>query len=660
MELTARSTGDSPSAATHGGGRPGWRQLEHYPNARYRRRCLTIAVISTIYLYYALYTQGTVATQIIRNYDFSFTTFVVMAIVANVAGAFAALFAGLVDRFGRANLVVGGLLTVALLVLFGLPNAPSRLWFAVLASALAFVEGMALVATPALVRDFSPQLGRGLAMGFWTLGPVLGSLTCTVIASNTLDQHPNWRFQFHVCGVVGVVVLGAAACGLRELTPGLRDQLMVSPRDQSLVEARASGLDPAVTAQGSWRRVARPHVLVSALAIAVFLLLYYTLVGFVVVYFATTYGYSESRANALANWFWISNAIALVVGGLLTDRLRVRKPFMVVGTALSVAGNILFALSATRADASYHTIAGYFVIMSVGGGLTYVAWMAAFTETVERISPAATARGLALWGWILRLVVALGLVGLLATLPSTSTLVDHGQRVRAIAAAHPRQVAVLSALDARTSAVLARDPNDIGALANALREVAAQQGASPARAAAAATAVRTRARQITAARAIRPATLRTLETDPADLAAVGAALGDLVRVLHVDQAAAISLLTSLNDPAVRADLVLVQRYGDILAAARAAIAPADLAYLSAHGTSVARAQRDGPRQWQRWWWICIGGQLVFLPSVALLSGRWSPRRARADERAHAERVARELAALRTASDPTPVPAPFQG
>lgn len=48
----------------------------------------------------------------------------------------------------------------------------------------------------------------------------------------------------------------------------------------------------------------RLDVLGSAFAIAVFLLLYYAAVGNFVVYFATTFGYSEQRTNALANWYW--------------------------------------------------------------------------------------------------------------------------------------------------------------------------------------------------------------------------------------------------------------------------------------------------------------------------------------------------------------------
>ena len=75
---------------------------------------------------------------------------------------------------------------------------------------------------------------------------------------------------------------------------------------------------------------------------------------------------------------------------------------------------------------------------------------------------------------------------------------------------------------------------------------------------------------------------------------------------------------------------------------------ADMAYLNAHAANVAKAQEDNPRQWQTWWWICFAGQLLFIPFVFLMTGRWSPRRAREDEAAHERLVERELAALRKA------------
>jgi MFS family permease len=125
-----------------------------------------------------------------------------------------------------------------LITLFGLPNAPNLWAYGVLYSGLGFVEGVMLVATPALIRDFSPQLGRASAMGFWTLGPVIASLTVAEVSSHTISHLQAWQDQFIIAGIVGMVVFAIALVGLRELSPGIRDQLMVSVRDRALVEAR--------------------------------------------------------------------------------------------------------------------------------------------------------------------------------------------------------------------------------------------------------------------------------------------------------------------------------------------------------------------------------------------------------------------------------------
>jgi ACS family D-galactonate transporter-like MFS transporter len=621
------------------------RQLPHYPETGRRSLYLGITVLATVVLYYELYIAGAVATQIIAEFGMSFTFFVFVSVVGNLVGAFASLFAGLADRWGRANLVVGGLLVTGLIIAVGLPNASSKGVYMVLFAVLSFVEGIVLVATPALIRDFSPQVGRGMAMGFWTLGPVLGSLVVTEVSSHTLDSHPDWRWQFYVCGIAGLVVFLIALVGLKELSPALRDQLMVSMRDRALIEARAKGLDTERALKGHWRQMLRFDVIGSAFAISIFLLLYYILVGFTVVYFATNYGYSPARANGLANWYWITNAIALIVTGVLTDRFRVRKPFMIIGAAVSILGGVLFAISATNPDTSYYTIAVYFMLSASGGGMAYVAWMASFTETVERHNPAATATGLAIWGWILRLVVTVSLAVFTLLLPATSTLVDQGTRVGEIVGAHPEEVAVLSAIDPATSKALAADPTDVDALSTALGEVATQQGASTSEAQAVSTAVTARAPQLGAVQAIDPDVLAALQANPADQAAGAQAVGQISAALGTDVATSVQLLQSLADPAVQRDLGLVSQYGTVLTEANEAIPADDLAYLAAHGTEVAQAQEDNPGQWQRWWWVCVAAQVLFLPFVFVMTGRWSPRKAKQDELEHERLVQAELAAL---------------
>src|SRR4051794_24173517 len=264
------------TAAAPVGGRRLWdRQLAHYPDNARRTVYLGITVAATIALYYELYIQGAVATKIIQQFGFTFTEFVLVLVISNGIGAFASLFAGLADRWGRANLVVGGLIITALLILFAVPNATSKAEYTVFLSLVGLVEGIALVATPALIRDFSPQVGRGAAMGFWTMGPVLGSLVVTEVSSHTLSSHPDWQFQFRVCGVVGLIVAAVALVGLRELSPRLRDQLMVSMRDRALIEARASGIDPEKALQGHWRQMLRFDVVGSAVPVTAALLPYY-------------------------------------------------------------------------------------------------------------------------------------------------------------------------------------------------------------------------------------------------------------------------------------------------------------------------------------------------------------------------------------------------
>jgi MFS transporter, ACS family, D-galactonate transporter len=641
---SAPPRGSGSPAASGGGIRRLWdRKLDLYPETGPRSLYLAITVLATVVLYYELYVGGAVATQIIAEYGFSFTYFVFISVIGNAVGAFASLFAGLADRWGRANLVVVGLLITGLIIAFGLPNAGSKTVYTVLFAVLSFVEGIVLVATPALIRDFSPQVGRGVAMGFWTLGPVLGSLVVTEVSSNTLGSHPDWRFQFYVCGVAGLVVFLIALVGLRELSPALRDQLMVSMRDRALIEARAAGLDPEQALKGHWRQMLRFDVIGSAFAISVFLLLYYILVGFTVVYFATVYGYTPERANSLANWYWIANAISLVVTGILTDKFRVRKPFMIVGTVIGLVGSVLFALSATKPETSYHTIAVYFILASAGGGMAYVAWMASFTETVEKHNPAATATGLAIWGWILRLVVTASLAIFTLVVPATSILVDQGTRISAMQAEHPKEFGIITRIDPALAAKVQSDPTDLNSLATLLGQVARAEGASGDEAGGVESVGK--GGQLATVSAIEPATLAALQKNPLDPAAGAAAVGQIMQRLGVDQKTAGQMLISLGTPAVQANLQKAAKYGADLQKAGTTFTKSDLDYLAAHGKDVAKAAEDNPHQWQTWWWVCVAGQLVFLPFVFVLTGRWSPRRAKQDEVEHEQRVAEELAAL---------------
>lgn len=458
------------------------RQLDEYPDGARRYALLAVVVVSSIVLYYEQYVQGAVSPSVLAHFQISFRFYLTLVVISNTVGALASLLAGVADRWGRANLVVVGLLIAGVVTGFGVPAAPDTATYAVLLSVVAFVEGVVLVATPALVRDFSPQMRRGTAMGLWTLGPVIGSLIVSEVASNTLDHLRAWQDQFHIAGITGLVVFVVALLGLRELSPQLRDQRMVSLRERTVIEARARGIDPSRAVQHPWRKMARADVLVPALGISLFLLIYYAAVGFFVVYFTSVFGYSQARANGLGNWFWAADAVAVVVAGTASDRLGVRKPLMAGAGVLAVVMTFVFASRATAPATSYTTFVVIISILSFSRGTVYAPWMASFTETVEAHNPALVATGLAVWGWILRIVVALSFLILPAVITSVTPVTNYGPRLQAIAAAYPQQIATLKALDPATRDALKADPGDRAAVVRAVGEISRAEHVTGARA----------------------------------------------------------------------------------------------------------------------------------------------------------------------------------
>ncbi|MDA8047210.1 MAG: MFS transporter [Actinomycetota bacterium] len=527
------------------------RRLDRYPEGARRYWLLAVVVASTIILYYEQYVQGAVSPSVLAHFQVSFRWYLTLIVVSNAVGALASLFAGLADRWGRANLVVGGLLVHALLTAVAIPAAPGEWAYGVLVSLSALIEGVVLVATPALVRDFSPQVRRGTAMGLWTLGPVVGSLIVSEVASHTLDHLPAWQDQFHIAGLAGVVMFLVALLWLRELSPALRDQRMVSLRERALIETRARGFEGGGALDHPWRRMARADVLVPAFGVSVFLLIYYAAVGFFVIYFTSVFGYSQARANSLGNWFWAADAIAVVIAGVLSDRLGVRKPIMIVAGVVAVVMTVVFASRATDPSTTYTTFVVIISILSFSRGFAYAPWMAAFTETVERHNPALVATGLAIWGWILRAVVSVSFLVLPVVVTSVTPISNYGPELAAIQAAYPSQVATLRVID--------------------------------------------------------PATLAALRVSPSDRSAGARAVSEIEAGLHAGPGTALSRLLGLRS-----------------------MPAADRIFLQDHGATVLAARDRAPRQWRTWWWVCAFGQVVFLPTVLLLRGRWRPSSARRD------------------------------
>jgi hypothetical protein len=253
---------------------------------------------------------------------------------------------------------------------------------------------------------------------------------------------------------------------------------MVSLRDRALIEARARGINVEESMRRPWRQMVHLDIVGSAFAISVFLLFYYTAVGFFTVYFTTLHGFSLSTANSIGNWFWAFDAAALIVAGVISDRLGVRKPFMVIGGVGTIAMTIVFLN--LGAHTSYTTFAVVISFLAVFLAIAYAPWMASFTETVEKRNPALTATGLAVWGWIIRVVIAVSVFILPSVVSSMTPLVTYGGQVVTLSTQYAPQLATLAAIDPQTQAALQANPADTAAATTAIGEIAKAFSVTPA------------------------------------------------------------------------------------------------------------------------------------------------------------------------------------
>jgi MFS family permease len=589
------------------------RQLRQYPDTLPRMGYLGIVVLTTIMLYYLYYVEGAVTPLMLPYYHMSFQYFLYLLVVSNAIGAFSAFIGGLSDRIGRANLTIYGTLVVGLLQLAAIPHIHSKFMFAAAYCVIGFVEGVILVSSPALMRDFSPQMGRGAAMGFWALGPTMGSLCASLVATHTLTHLAPWQDQFIISGLACMGVVVIAFFFLRELSPQLRDQLMVTERERALVEARALGIDVEKATAHPLRSMMKLDLISSSAAISLFLLFYFASVSVLTIYWVVVFDRSTADANGINVWYAAFLSGTLVLFGVLSDRLRVRKPFMLVGAVGAIVMIGFLYMQVDHPHVSYYSNVLVIVLLATAIGCAYAPWMANYTEQVESHNPALTATGLAVWGWILRITVALSFLVLPYVITTSTTLVDNqgsATALQAIQAAEPY---------APTTSACAPKP----APASVIHGLQA-----------------------------------TKQAGPTTLATILGACNTSHNLLK-----AVSVAGGLSNPQVLGllaynPLALSIEKGTRVSSAEIAskvgVHSQNLATLLVAEQKLVPAQKTSPGEWKRWWLVCMAGQVVFGLLVFTMRGRWSPRAAQRDLEEHEQLVTEELARMvqEMASTPT--------
>ena len=601
------TTVSAPVPARHGLANAfGRRQLYKYPDTWPRLGYLSIVVLTTIMLYYLYYVEGAVTPLMLPYYHMSFQYFLYLLVVSNAIGAFSAFIGGLSDKIGRANLTIYGTLVVALIQLFAIPHITDKFWFAASYCVIGFVEGVILVSTPALMRDFSPQMGRGVAMGFWALGPTMGALCASLVATHTLDHLGPWQDQFIISGLVCMGVVIIAFVFLRELSPQFRDQLMVSDRERALIEARAMGIDVEKATRHPIRSMMKIDLVASSIAISVFLLFYYASVSVLTIYWVVTFNRTTPQANGINVWLAASLSVGLVVAGALSDWARVRKPFMLVGAICAMVMMGFLIVQTGHPHTGYYSNVLVIVLLAVSISIAYAPWMANYTEQVESHNPALTASGLAVWGWILRITVALSFLVLPHVITTSTVLVDN-----------QTAGATLQTIQAAQNYAPTTSPPACNSTAAPASVISGLKG--------------------------------TKEAGPETLATV---LATCNSTHNLGQA--LTAAGGLSNPQVQgllaySPLATAIQNGQPVSQAeiqsKVGVHSQDLASLLVAEQKLLPAQKASPDEWKRWWTVCLIGMLVFAVLVFFMRGRWSPRAARRDLAEHDRIVSEELAKL---------------
>ena len=225
--------------------------------------------------------------------------------------------------------------------------------------------------------------------------------------------------------------------------------------------------------------------------------------------------------------------------------------------------------------------------------------MAAFTETIEERNPGLTATGLAIMGWMSRVVgmVAFLVIPLLVT--SVTPIVDYGSSVQSAEVKYSTELAFL----------------------------------------------KTHPQVVTTAKAIAPE-LQAIQQHQALF--IELAASPTVALLdEASNAVGAHLLSQII--ANKTEINSIKPYSMQLQALKAAESNPDFQVLTAHGVQVANAKLSAPGEWKRWYFVCFCVAILFILTIPFLRGRWRPKSAKADRDDHDALVSRELAELRQAA-----------
>ncbi|HLX38162.1 MAG TPA: MFS transporter [Candidatus Binataceae bacterium] len=384
------------------------RVLHEYPRGAHRWTLLLLTVLATILASYEFQLSPLLPLILpdIHLSQIGYGYFITFSVA--IAAVSAAFGGPLADRYGRVLIIDACLAAVTVLVFCNLliHNVAT---FVVVRTLMSIVGGLMAGAGAALVRDMSPRLSRALAFGLFTIGPVGANFLANFIAGETLPIYHTWQSQIWITGFLAIAMYLPILFFLRDLSPQLRMQIFkseIAAMEAQGHRAPAASELPSSTRDAFYRLLQHSEVWLLVIGVVSCLTLYFTIQPFGVLMFVQSFHYNPAEAASLNAFFWGGNIFVLILTGIVSDYLQMRKPIAIFGQTLAIALLIWWIPSF-----GHHMPNGEMKIVATLLGsflaIGYVPWAAQFSETLEDVSPALQATGWAFFGFVARAWVAI-------------------------------------------------------------------------------------------------------------------------------------------------------------------------------------------------------------------------------------------------------------
>lgn len=384
------------------------RTLKEYPLGAYRWSLLLLTVLAALLAEYEF--QLAPILPLLLPYlhlgHIQYGYFVTFTVLISGISAF---FGGpLADRYGRVVILDACLAVITVLVFANLLIVGIKSFVAIRAI-MSIVAGLMAGAAAALVRDMSPRLTRALAFGLLTIGPVGSNYLANFIAGLTLPLYHTWQSQMWIMGFIATVMYVPIFLWLKDLSPELRLKIFQSEIAALEVAGRrrpAAAELPSSTRHAFVMLLGRFEPWLMVMPFTISLSLYIAIQAFGPLMFTESFHYTPADAARMNSYFWLGNMGALIVIGVVSDRLQSRRPISIIGAALL---SLLLAWWIPTFGAVLPRQVMIVVATLLGCLLAVVSvpWAAQYSEVLEDASPALQATGWAFYGLVARAWVAI-------------------------------------------------------------------------------------------------------------------------------------------------------------------------------------------------------------------------------------------------------------